>query len=538
MNTKIALFQFNACNGDIVANAQAIVNAAERAKAEGAQILVTPELALSGASCEDLIFENAFWQQIQQGLDKIEEVDGVAIVVGHPSKSNHTYYNSASVFLNGSRLGIYHKMVLNHEGTSDEVRYFEAGVSPLTFQVNNTSFSVLIADDITQIEPAAEAKELGANALLVLGASPFYLDKQNELQAQARFRVEENNLPIFYTNMVGGQDELVYDGASFAINADGTLAFQSPVFEESLAVLTLQDENSTITSSQAQVITPLPETDALLYQALVLAMTDYIHKNGFKKICLGLSGGIDSALVLAIAVDAIGAENCEVIIMPSQYTAQMSVDDAEKMAQMLKVKYSIIAISPLFEHYKQTLAPIFNGLPEDTTEENLQARIRGDLLMALSNKTGALLLTTGNKSEVAMGYCTLYGDMCGGFALIKDLLKTQVFALSRHRNTLSPAIPERIIERPPSAELKADQVDQDTLPEYAILDAILTQIMEQHASRESLLAQGFSLDDINQTFRLMKISEFKRQQGAIGPKLSKRAFGKDWRIPICHKLNK
>lgn len=522
-------------------NAQAIVDAANQAKIQGAKILITPELALSGASCEDLIFENAFWQHIQQGLDKIEEVDDIAIIVGHPSKSGHAYFNSASVFYNGNRLGLYHKMILNNEGVSDEVRFYEAGVSPLTFMLDDINFSVLISDGIKQIEPAAEAKEEGANVLLVLAATPFYLGKQKETQEQVRFRVEENNFPIIYTNMVGGQDELIFDGGSFAFNADGQLAFQAPLFDENLTLLTLNfaENNVSIACNiQSQERCSSSQTEALLYRALVLATRDYIYKNGFKKICLGLSGGIDSALVLAIASDAIGSENCEVIIMPSEYTAQISVEDAEKMARMLDVKYSIIAINPLFEQFKKNLAPIFNGLPEDTTEENLQARIRGDLLMALSNKTGALLLTTGNKSELAMGYCTLYGDMCGGFAVIKDLLKTQVFALSRYRNTLSPAIPERIIERPPSAELKANQLDQDSLPEYAILDPLIVQIMENHLDRAALLAQGFLLEDINQVFRLMKISEFKRQQGAVGPKLSKRAFGKDWRMPICQRLNK
>ncbi len=536
MQTKIALFQFNPCVGDIAANTDAIINAAQTAKTKGAHILLTPELALSGAVCKDLYFEKTFWQQIQQGLDKIEALDDIAIVVGHPSTDKSNYYNSASIFLNGNRLGIYHKMLLSSESAINETRYFTAGLCPVVFELNQTLFSIIIGEDANELDPAAEAKEAGAQILLGLNASAFYLNRQAERLTQWRYRLEENQIPGISVNMVGGQDELVFDGQSFALNADGSLAYQAAAFDESLDIIEVSNQNNQTVTIQSQLLPEKPSEHTMLYQAVVLATRDYIHKSGFSKICLGLSGGIDSALVLAVAADAIGAENCEVIIMPTRYTASISVTDAETMAKNMGVKYSIIDINPLFEQFKTDLSARFSGLSEDITEENLQARIRGTLLMALSNKTGALLLNTGNKSELATGYCTLYGDMNGGFAVIKDLLKTQVYALSRYRNTISPIIPERIIVRPPSAELREDQKDQDSLPEYEILDAIIVQIMEYNASKSELIQAGFDATIVDRIFHLIKISEYKRTQGAIGPKVSRRCFGSDWQMPVCHRF--
>ncbi|WP_434776963.1 NAD+ synthase [Neisseria sp. Ec49-e6-T10] len=533
MNTKIALFQFNPHVGNIHKNTQAIIEAAKTAKAQGATILLTPELALSGYPAEDLLFHEAFWQQIQAGLDLIEQIDDIVIVVGHPSRQQNQYHNSASVYFNGNRLGVYHKMLLPNESVFDEVRYFEAGVNPLVFEHNQIRFGLIICEDIWHIEPAAEAVEQGAQILLCLNASPFYLNKENERIQNVLYRIEENQVPLIYLNMVGGQDELIFDGASFAVNQDGVIAFEAEAFKEDIYYLQTEQHNQHI-QIKPSTIAPKLTDEALLYQALVYALRDYVHKSGFKKICLGLSGGIDSALVLAIAADALGSDNCEVILMPSRYTADISVTDAQEMAIKMGIKHHTIAITPLFEQFKQELSTIFNGLAEDVTEENLQARIRGTLLMALSNKTGALLLATGNKSELATGYCTLYGDMNGGFAPIKDLFKTQVYALSRYRNTLSEIIPTRIIDRAPSAELRDNQTDQDSLPEYPILDAMLQAIMQENADKEQLIKQGFKAEETDKVLKLIQNSEYKRRQGAIGPKVSPRAFGKDWRMPICN----
>lgn len=532
----VAVFQFNPTVGDITGNAQKIVAAAEEAKAAGATLLVTPELALTGYSPEDLLFKPAFWQQVSAGLDQIEALDDITVVVGHPQRQGDEYYNAASVYRNGNRLGVYQKMCLPNEGVFDEVRYFEAGAAPLVFEHEGTQIGVIICEDTWATEPALEAQEAGAELILSLNASPFYVGKLAERQQQARYRVEETQLPIVYVNMIGGQDELVFDGASFALDNQGQVVYQAAAFSQSLDYLTLLDGHI-----QPQPLAALPDSkSAWQYQALVLATRDYLHKSGFQKACLGLSGGLDSALVLAIAADAIGAAQCEVLLMPSQYTADISNTDALLMAQTLGVKHHTVAIEPMFDAFKTSLAPVFNGAAEDVTEENLQARIRGTLLMALSNKSGALLLTTGNKSELATGYCTLYGDMNGGFAVIKDVLKTEAYEMARYINTLTPGqetIPSRIITRPPSAELRANQTDQDSLPDYAVLDGIIERVMTDNASAASLLQQGYAEADVTRVLKLLKISEYKRRQGAIGPKVSRRNFGKDWRMPICQRFN-
>ena len=540
MNTKIALFQFNPCVGDIKRNTKKIIDAAQEAKRSGAKIIITPELAITGYSPEDLLFKPAFRQQVSEALAQIEQIDDIAIVVGHPSWSNNQCFNSASVFANGHRLGCYQKMLLPNEGVFDEVRYFDAGLAPLVFEWENTRYGVLLCEDLWHTDPAAEALSSGAEVLLALNASPYHPGKLDERLQQSAFRVEETGLPLVYVNMNGGQDELVFDGCSFALNADGSMAFMAKAFESTLDIIELErqaDNNKIVIMADTPVLKPSMTEEEQLYRAVVMATRDYVSKNGFQRICLGLSGGIDSALVLAIAADAIGAQNCEVIIMPSQYTADISTADALKMAENLQVKYSIMPIATLFEQFKHNLAERFSGLEGDTTEENIQARIRGTLLMALSNKTGALLLNTGNKSELATGYCTLYGDMNGGFAVLKDLFKTQVYALSRYRNRLGLVIPDRIIDRPPSAELKENQTDQDSLPDYPVLDAMLAQIMYQNADKQQLCQQGFAQTDVERVFKLIKISEYKRRQGAIGPRVSPRAFGKDWRMPVCNQFD-
>ncbi|MBP6116290.1 MAG: NAD+ synthase [Neisseriaceae bacterium] len=532
----VAVFQFNPTVGDVLGNAQKIVAAAEEAKAAGATLLLTPELALTGYSPEDLLFKPAFWQQVSAGLDQIEALDDITVVVGHPQRQGDAYYNAASVYRDGHRLGVYQKMCLPNDGVFDEVRYFEAGAAPLVFAHEGTQMGLIICEDTWATEPALEAQEAGAEVILSLNASPFYVGKLAERQQQARYRTEETDCPLIYVNAVGGQDELVFDGASFALSAQGEVVFQAPAFSQSLHYLTLDGA-----AIQPQAPATLPEgKTAWQYQALVLATRDYMQKSGFKKACLGLSGGLDSALVLAIAADAIGADNCEVLLMPSQYTADISNTDAVLMAQTLGVKHHTVAIEPMFAAFKTSLIPVFDGAAEDVTEENLQARIRGTLLMALSNKSGALLLTTGNKSELATGYCTLYGDMNGGFAVIKDILKTEAYEMARYVNTLVPGqetIPTRIITRPPSAELRANQTDQDSLPDYTVLDGIIERVMIDNASATSLIQQGYDAADVTRVLKLLKISEHKRRQGAIGPKVSRRNFGKDWRMPICQRFN-
>lgn len=525
---KIALYQFNPIVGDILNNAQKIVQSATEAARQGADVLVTPAFALTGFEVGDLVYRPDFWVQVQQGLGLIEGVDGITIVVGHPSRSINEYFSTASVYRDGNRLGVYQQMVLN----LGKSKYFSAGITPLVFETKGVKFGVLSGEDLSEVEPASASADAGSEVLLVLDAAAFYLGRDEETYTAAQYRVEETNQFLAYVNMVGGQDGLVFEGGSFTLNKEGQKSLQAASFEENLSLIDLKDMPAPIVKEAA-----LPD-EAILYEAMVLATRDYIVKSGFKKTCLGLSGGIDSALVLAVAADAIGAENCEVIIMPSQYTASISVEDATEMAVNLGVKHSVISITPLFEQFKSSLEPLFKGAAEDLTEENIQARVRGTLLMALSNKTGALLLSTGNKSEVAMGYCTLYGDMTGGFAPLKDLLKTQVFALSHYRNSLGDGeiIPTRIITRPPSAELRADQKDQDSLPEYELLDAILVLLMERNLSPAAIVKEGFKPEDVNKVVHLLNISEYKRSQSITGPKLSRRSFGSDWQMPICQKF--
>lgn len=530
---KIALLQMNPTVGDFAGNAAAIVAAAEAAKAAGAGLLVTPEMALTGYPVEDLLFREPFFPQLALALDKIRAVHGITLVVGYPEKVGGQYFNSAGVFRDGVQLAAYHKNTLPNNSVFDELRYFTAGDEACVFTHDKTRFGVLICEDMWHPEAATRARSAGAEALLVLNASPFYAGKQAERIAAAQ--AVQGGLPLLYVNAAGGQDELVFDGASFALNGDGTQAVQAGFCASELVLVDFNPQQKTFAKS----LTPLPETEeAQLYQVVLTGLQDYVQKCGFTRLCLGLSGGLDSALVLALAVDAVGAENCEVLLMPSQYTAQLSNTAAAKMARTLGVRYESVPISGIFNTFKQSLEHRFSGLAEDVTEENLQARIRGTLLMALSNKSGALLLTTGNKSEVAMGYATLYGDMNGGYAPLKDLFKTQCYAISRWLNAAraTEIIPQEIIERPPSAELRANQTDQDSLPEYAVLDEMLRQIMEENVSAAALVAQGFNPEEVRRTLRLLRLSEYKRRQGALGPKVSRRAFGKDWRQPVCQRF--
>jgi NAD+ synthase (glutamine-hydrolysing) len=536
---KIALAQINPIVGDLAGNTELILAAAREAHAAGADILLTPELALTGYPPEDLLLRPAFLQQCKQAIGRfIDELDGITLIVGHPSGvAGDEVFNSASVIRDGNLLGRYDKLLLPNNAVFDEVRYFTPGFSPLVFEQDGVQVGIAICEDIWDTEPAAAARDEGAEILLVLNASPFHQAKQETRREVARQRVEENGIPLVYCNLVGGQDELVFDGHSFALNKSGELVLQVPAYQNQIAYC--EYIAGDIAPSNVAADTPIEES---IYGALVQGVKDYIGKNRFPGILLGLSGGIDSALTLAIAVDALGAERCHAVMMPSRYTADISVNDSREMIEILGCKYSEIEIWPMYEAMMAGLADEFAGREMDTTEENLQSRIRGMLLMSLSNKTGKLVLTTGNKSEMTTGYATLYGDMAGGFAVLKDVAKTMVYRLSNWRNQQAIAngepapIPERIITRPPSAELRPDQKDQDSLPEYDVLDAILAAYVEENLSIADIIARGYAEADVNKVVRLLKINEYKRRQAPVGPRITQRSFGKDWRMPITQRF--
>lgn len=525
---KIAMAQINCLLGDLDGNAALILEQARRAREQGAAILLTPEMSLCGYPPEDLLLRDGFYAACDRALHELaRQAQDIVLVVGHPYHQEGAHYNAASVLRDGKVFTTYHKQELPNHSVFDEERYFERGHHACVFEVNGIRFGLNICADIWEPGPARRAREAGAQVLLVLNASPFHFDKQGTRHETIAERVAETGMPVLYANLVGGQDELVFDGASFVMDAQGQLTHQFAAFEERLGMVELRGT------------TPLPGTqenvlkdEASIYRALCLGVRDYIFKNRFPGVLLGLSGGIDSALTLAVAVDALGADRVRAVMMPSPYTAQISLDDAREMARLLGVRYDELDIQPAFRAFEETLAPQFAGLPADTTEENLQARIRGTLLMALSNKTGALVLTTGNKSEMTTGYCTLYGDMAGGFAVLKDVSKTWVYRLSRYRNGLGRVIPERIITRPPSAELKPDQTDQDSLPPYDVLDAIMACYVEKNMSVQDIVQAGYSEADVRRVVQLVRINEYKRRQSPVGIRITARSFGKDWRYPI------
>ena len=542
--------------GDLTGNAQKIIAAARTAHAGGARLMLTPELSICGYAAEDLFLRPAFIAACDDAVKTVvRELAGLkdmTVVVGHPvggdsrtrSVAIQHRFNAASVIREGEVLQTYAKRELPNYQVFDERRYFTPGEGVCVFEagegVQKLRIGLLICEDAWYEEPARLAKEAGAQMLAVINASPFHVGKGYEREQTMRERVLACDLPMVYAHLVGGQDEVVFEGHSFALNAEGALAGRAPSFQEHLFEVTAQHSPLTVQLSAA--IEPERSADADLWDALVLGVRDYLGKNNFPGAILGLSGGIDSALVLAIAVDALGKDRIRTVMMPSPYTADISWIDARDMAARLGVRYDEISIVPEFEAFKASLAGEFAGRPEDTTEENIQARIRGTLLMALSNKFGAIVLTTGNKSELATGYCTLYGDMAGGFAVIKDLAKTTVFRLARWRNAHDPygtgkePIPDRIITRPPSAELRPDQKDQDSLPPYEVLDEIIERYMENDESIESLVAGGIAVADVERVTKLIKINEYKRRQAPIGIRVTHRSFGKDWRYPITSKF--
>ena len=525
---KQAIAQINCVLGDLAANSAKILRYAEDAKLAGAGLMLTPELSLCGYPPEDLLLRDGFFHACRAALVELAAgVFGISVVVGHPHEQDGKRYNAASLLQDGRIVATYFKRLLPNYSVFDEERYFDRGAAPLVFDLAGIRFGVNICEDVWAPDAARDAREAGAQVLLVLNASPYAMNKQASRYDVMRERVHETGLPVVYANMVGGQDELVFDGGSFALDSSGALTAQCAVFEECLSFLDISAHAAPVGE-----ITALPDMDASIYRALCLGLKDYIVKNGFPGVLLGLSGGIDSALTLAIAVDALGKNRVHAVMMPSPYTAQISLDDAREMAKILGVQYDEFSIEPIFKSYLETLKTSFAGRDEDTTEENLQARIRGNLLMALSNKLGSLVLTTGNKSEMSVGYATLYGDMAGGFSVLKDVVKMQVYRLARYRNTQGVVIPERIITRAPSAELRFDQLDQDNLPPYEVLDAILECYVERNLPIPEIIALGYVEADVRRVVRLIQVSEYKRRQSAVGVRITERGYGKDWRYPI------
>lgn len=525
---KLAIAQINSVLGDLSGNAARILEYAGQAERQGASLLLTPELGLCGYPPEDLLLRAGFYEACAQALEELAAtLPDIAVVVGHPLERGGKHYNAASLLRGGQVAATYLKHDLPNYSVFDEERYFDRGTEPCVFELGGIRFGINICADIWEPEAARQARDAGAQVLLVPNASPYALEKQEARHEAIRDRIAETGMAVVYANLAGGQDELVFDGGSFAMDGNGELTAQGVRFDESLLMLELGQDLRPV----GEMVAPLGE-DAEVYRALCVGVRDYIGKNRFPGVLLGMSGGIDSALTLAVAVDALGADKVHAVMMPSAYTAGISLADSREMVATLGVRYDEFPIAPLLQGYMDTLQASFAGRAADTTEENLQARIRGTLLMAMSNKFGSLVLTTGNKSEMAVGYATLYGDMAGGFAVLKDVCKTRVYRLARYRNTLGAVIPERIITRPPSAELRPDQTDQDSLPPYDVLDAILGLYVEQDMPIPEIVARGYAEADVRRVVHLIRISEYKRRQSAIGIRVTERGFGKDWRYPV------
>ncbi|MAX53369.1 MAG: NAD+ synthase [Methylophaga sp.] len=530
----LVMGQINPVVGDVAGNVNRIIESANQAKQQhNADLVVFPELTLSGYPPEDLLLRPGLLKRVRKALSTLaSKLDNIAVLVGHPAGDVESgLYNSASLIDDGKVVCTYHKQQLPNYGVFDEKRYFVEGDEAVVFDFRGINIGITICEDIWFKDPAARAKAAGAELIVNLNASPYHVGKWPLREAEVNKRVSETGLPVIYVNQYGGQDELVFDGYSFVINAAGTKVAQAPALEFGLFPVSIKRDASGTLSLSGTLCEPEEELSTI-FKALTLGLKDYIEKNHFPGVVLGLSGGIDSALTMALAVDAIGADKVHAVMMPSRYTSQMSLDDAKLMAEGLGVKYSIISIEPTFNAFIDSLADEFKGLPNDTTEENIQARCRGIILMALSNKTGSMVLSTGNKSEMAVGYSTLYGDMAGGYSPLKDVYKTLVYQLSRHRNQQSPAIPERIITRPPSAELAEGQLDQDSLPDYAVLDQILQRYIADQQCFEDLVEGGYDADVVARVIKMVDRNEYKRRQAPPGIRISSRAFGRDRRYPI------
>lgn len=530
--------QINPLVGDIAGNAEKIAAAAERARDElKADVIAFPELALTGYPPEDLLLRPELPERVLRHLEAVKKrVHGIAVVIGHPAVGPGGLYNAATVALDGETLGVYHKRHLPNYGVFDEVRYFVPGGQPCVVPIRGVPVGITICEDIWLPGPVENAAKSGAKLVLNINASPYHLNKVDEREGVLKERIAQARVPVVYVNMVGGQDELVFDGGSMVMDATGEVVQRAPGFTEGLYPVDMHVDPTQVVPASAASLPVQGELESV-YSALVLGVRDYIEKNGFRGVVIGLSGGIDSALTLAIAVDAIGPERVEAVMMPSRYTADMSVEDATEQAKSLGVEYRIISIEPLFNTFLESLAEEFAGTEPDVTEENLQARCRGVLLMAISNKKRKIVITTGNKSEMSVGYATLYGDMAGGFSALKDVPKTLVYRLAEYRNGIAPVIPARVIERPPSAELAPDQKDTDSLPPYPVLDAILQRYVEEDQSAEEIAAAGFEPAVVERVITMVDRNEYKRRQAPPGVRITRRAFGRDRRYPITSGYN-
>jgi NAD+ synthase (glutamine-hydrolysing) len=533
MSLRIALAQLDLFVGDVGGNAQRVIDTAAEARDRlKADLVLFPELALSGYPPEDLLFHKGMKRQVAAALERVRsEVNGVTVMVGYPDYTDDIIYNAAALIRDGKLLANYHKQELPNYLVFDEKRYFKPGQDSRVVELNGIRVGLLICEDIWEPQPARAAKAAGAQMLVVINGSPYSLHYQRRREDIARARIKDTGLPIVYVNMLGGQDELIFDGGSFAMNAAGEVVQRAQPFKEQLYAVDIDLVDGKAVPRRGDIEPELSE-EASVYNALVLGVRDYVTKHRFPGVVLGLSGGIDSALTLAIAVDALGAHRVHAVMMPSRYTAQMSLDDAAQEARTLGVGYDVISIEGMFEAALGALKPVFAGRAPDTTEENIQARCRGLLLMAISNKTGRMVLTTGNKSEMAVGYATLYGDMAGGFAPIKDCSKMLVYRLAHYRNSVAQVIPPRVIERAPSAELRHEQKDSDSLPPYEVLDAILELFIEDNLSVDEISARGFDRATVGRVLEMVKRNEYKRRQAPPGVRISDRAFGRDWRYPI------
>ena len=528
----VVLAQMNSTVGDIAGNLDRIVDLCCRARdTHGARVVIFPELAVTGYPPEDLLLRRDFIDSAAAAVDRLcSAIPGVCAVVGHPHAENGCLYNAASVIDDGHIVGVYHKRQLPNYGVFDEKRYFQPGNRSCVVRLDGVHVGITVCEDVWHDGAVEECVDHGAQVIFNLNGSPFHVNKSSERENKVvAERARRNRVPILYVNLVGGQDELVFDGGSFVVGPDGKVTHRAEFFAEDLLVCELSPKGLI---SHPGCMSRVPEFEESVYRAITTGVRDYVDKNGFPGVVLGLSGGIDSALTLAIATDALGAERVEAVLMPSRHTDTISVEDAIDEAQALGVRHRLIDIEPVFNAFLKQLDPVFAGYSADTTEENLQSRIRGTLLMAISNKTGYMVLTTGNKSEMAVGYATLYGDMAGGFAAIKDVPKTMVYRLANYRNEVSSVIPSRVITRPPSAELAPDQKDIDSLPPYEVLDPILQAYVEQDQATSEIVAAGYDAEIVANAVRLVTRTEYKRRQAPPGVRITQRAFGRDRRYPI------
>lgn len=530
---NIGLAQINVTVGAIENNVDLIIEFAERARDQHhCDLLVCTELVLTAYPPEDLLLRPGFIRRVEQQLQRLcESVKGIDLIVGYPKKTDQGLFNIGALIQDGEITHEYKKIKLPNYAVFDEKRYFSEGQEPCVIDYKGLQIGLTVCEDIWHDGPVENAVAKGADIVVNINGSPYHANKIPERRALVCDRSKKLKTPVIYTNQVGGQDELVFDGASFVTDSNGEVVHQMASFVESLSTVKISKYDSEIAVQGSEMIEEQAELESI-YNALVLGVGDYVRKNGFSGVVIGLSGGIDSALTTTIAVDALGADNVDAIMMPFRYTSDISKHDAHEEAQALGIKYHVVSIEPMYDAFMQQLAPIFEGRDQDTTEENIQARCRGLTLMAYSNKTGRMVLTTGNKSEMSVGYATLYGDMVGGYNAIKDVPKVLVYELAKYRNTISQVIPERVITREPSAELRPDQIDSDSLPEYEILDPILELYIEQDCPPSEIVAQGFSEKDVNQVIRMVDRNEYKRRQAAPGVRITKRAFGRDRRYPI------